>query len=80
MTVNFVDSYRNGGDSLWVSYGFNVGSYGLSTGSYVLPMGKMDRPAMKDYKSFVVGLSCPPLSLLSRPAFCSICSLWASCH
>ena len=73
-------SYRIGGESLWCSHGFLVGSYGIAIGSYGSPVGFLDRPAMKDYKSFLVGLSCPPLSLLSCPAFCSRCILRVSCH
>ena len=36
-------------------------------GSYGVPTGFLDRPTTRDYKSFVVGLSRPALSLLSRP-------------
>ena len=71
MTVDMLlGSYSDGWDFLWVAYWFLVGSYGCSTGSYGISMGVLDRPAMKGYKSFVVGLSCPPLSLLSCVAFC----------
>ena len=36
-------------------------------GSYGILVGFLDRPTTRDYKSFVVGLSRPELSLLSRP-------------
>ena len=36
---HILDSSGNGGGSLWVSFGFHVGSYGLSIGSYWVPMG-----------------------------------------
>ena len=39
----------------------------LPMGSYGIPTGFLDRPTARDYKSFVVGLSRPALSLLSRP-------------
>ena len=42
-------------------------SHGFPTGSYGIPTGFLDRPTTRGYKSFVVGLSRPALSLLPRP-------------